>query len=37
MATTKGRQGSHGKAYSDYAAMKDKAIYVGGLYDFHRR
>ena len=30
MATTKGRQGSHGKAYSDYAAMKDKAIYVGG-------
>ena len=30
MATTKGRQGSHGKAYSEYAGMKDKAIYVGG-------
>lgn len=26
----KGRQISHGAAYSDYAAMKDKAIYIGG-------
>lgn len=30
MATTKGRQGSHGKAYSEYAGLKDRAIYIGG-------
>jgi len=30
MATTKGRQGSHGKAYSEYAGLKEKAIYIGG-------
>lgn len=30
MATTKARQGSHGAAYSEYAGMKDKAIYIGG-------
>ncbi len=27
---TKGRQISHGAAYSDYAAMKEKAVYIGG-------
>ena len=26
----KGRQISHGAAYSDYSAMKEKAIYIGG-------